>query len=353
MTTRPQISVIIPCHNNATELEHCLAALSAFSFEDTEYIVVDDGSTDESCTVARRATIPVRLVRLPLKTGAAAARNIGVRHASGDLLVFLDADVCIHRDTLPLIASAFSSDEGLGALMGSYDDTPSVRTSYSQYRNLLHCYVHRTGRREACTFWTGCGAIRRNVFRRYGGFDERPGGIDDVELGGRLARAGVRVELRHDIQVQHRKRWTFLSSTKTDICSRGIPWTVLVLRDRRIPNTLNLDYRNRISVGLVWLAFLFMANAYISPKYGLFVPVLLGAAIWVNRRLYRFFRERGGKTFAATSAAAHLLHLFYCGLSFLLGAAGYAFSALIGRWTSQPSGRTELQLEQIDAHSGD
>src|SRR5947207_1321887 len=83
----------------------------------------------------------------------------------------------------------------LTALIGSYDESPLSAGFVSQYRNLLHCYTHQNGRREASTFWAGCGAMRRDRFVHHAGFDERyryPS-IEDIELGVRLRQAGERI----------------------------------------------------------------------------------------------------------------------------------------------------------------
>ena len=105
----------------------------------------------------------------------------------------------------------------------------------------------------------------------------------------------------------------------TDIWLRGVPWTLLVWRDLRMPNVLNLDIRNRISVALVRLAAVALAVGKAGDLYCAIAAVLLGAVLWTNRWLYRFFGEHGGTVFAAQSAASHVLHLFNCGIAFALG----------------------------------
>ena len=148
--------------------------------------------------------------------GPAAARNTGAQAASAPLVFFLDADVAVHPDTFGRAVARFEADPGLAALFGSYDDCPAAPGLVSQFRNLLHHYVHQQGSfvddaRPARTFWTGCGAIRRQVFLDLGGFDpqlyRRPA-IEDIELGYRLTRAGCRIDLARDIQATHLKRWT-------------------------------------------------------------------------------------------------------------------------------------------------
>jgi len=130
----------------------------------------------------------------------------------------------------------------------------------------MHCYVHHRARREACTFWSGCGAIRKSEFLEYSGFDEsydRPA-IEDIELGYRLARDGKKMLLDSGIIVKHLKRWSFFNLVKTDIMDRGIPWTELILRDRKLPNDLNLQLSQRVSVALV---FLLIGTAAVAAWY--------------------------------------------------------------------------------------
>jgi glycosyltransferase involved in cell wall biosynthesis len=250
--TVPTLSVVIPAHNAGATIGPALQALESSSVRPCEIIVVDDASSDRSL---ERLTNPdIKIIRTGVRSGPARARNVGAREASGDILFFLDADVCVHRDTLGRVEESFT-DASLDALIGSYDDEPESGDFLSQYRNLMHCFVHQTSRSEASTFWSGCGAIRKATFDNYSGFDEtyRRPAIEDIELGYRLIRDGRRIILDRDVQVKHLKRWSFWGLVKTDIINRGIPWTELILRDRHMPNDLNLQLSQRVSVALVYL----------------------------------------------------------------------------------------------------
>jgi len=86
------ISVIIPLYNKARFVERAVQSVLAQSHEDFELIIVDDGSTDESCEIALRHSDPrMRLIRQD-NAGVSAARNRGTTEAKGNLLAFLDAD---------------------------------------------------------------------------------------------------------------------------------------------------------------------------------------------------------------------------------------------------------------------
>src|SRR5262249_39714878 len=128
----------------------------------------------------------------------------------------------------------------------------------SQYRNLLHHYVHQHGCTTASTFWGACGAIRRSVFLEVGGFDEErfPRCIEDIELGYRLRAAGHRIRLDKRLQCTHLKKWTLRSMIRTDVMCRAVPWTRLILETRSAPDDLNVKGLQRVSVGLTGLATL-------------------------------------------------------------------------------------------------
>jgi glycosyltransferase involved in cell wall biosynthesis len=247
------ISVIVPVYNSAGYLRSCLEHLRRSTLTDYECIVVDDGSTDDSGKIA--SEFGFRVLTTDRRRGPAVARNLGARAATGDILFFIDADVCVYPHTLARVRANFDQDPDLEAVIGSYDDEPESQDFLSLYRNLMHCYVHHRSRREACTFWSGCGAIRKKAFQQYSGFDEsydRPA-IEDIELGYRLARDKKKMLLDTSIMVKHLKRWSFLGLVKTDILDRGIPWTELILRDRKLPNDLNLQLSQRVSVALVFI----------------------------------------------------------------------------------------------------
>ena len=282
----PTISVIIPVRNARAHLSDCLEHLSNSQTLAFECIVVDDGSTDDSAAVAGNYGV---ITICSERRGPAAARNLGAEAARGDILFFLDADVRVHVDTIGRVLWNFESDPQLDAVIGSYDDSPGSKDFLSQYKNLMHCFQHQQARREACTFWSGCGAIRKDVFQAYSGFDQsykRPA-IEDIELGYRLTRGKRKVVLDKTLQVKHLKRWTFWNLLKTDIVDRGIPWTELILRDRRMPNDLNVQISERISVALSFILFGLAAAGtiryggyFLTPFVGLLLFLL--AKYWVE-----------------------------------------------------------------------
>ncbi len=276
--------------------------------------------------------------------GPAAARNRGAAYAKGDLLVFIDSDVCVHADTLSLIHARFGSDPGLDALIGSYDNEPDSPGLVSQYKNLLQHFVHQHARRNASTFWTGCGAIRRQLFLRAGGFDERYARpcIEDIALGYRLRRAGHRIGLDPSIQVKHLKRWTLASWLRTDIFHRALPWTRLILRSSSLPDDLNVSVSERFAavsvLALVLLAAVLLAT---GPQVLCWVPLL--AAVTINVKFYRFIAIQKGWRLAAGVVPLHLAYYIYSALTFVAGAL---LHVSIWRWQQEPE--APVAIRQIE-----
>jgi len=224
----------------------------------------------------------------------------------------------VHRDTLARIENHFLEHPEIAALFGSYDDTPPHRGLVSLYKNLQHHFVHHNSPRNPASFWTGMGAIRREVFIKLGGFNEnysRPS-IEDIELGVRLKEAGYEVRLCPDVQVTHLKRWNIVSLLRTDILDRAVPWTRLILSTSRLPSELNLDLKSRLSALGIWALLMLAGLGFWFHVAWFGGASLIGMLIGTNFSLYRFFYERGGLWFAIGAVALHFLYFFYSSLTF-------------------------------------
>lgn len=316
---RPTVSIIVPLHHGGASFRRCLSGLRRAVPAPSEIIVVADGESDGSWRVAEEAGATV--LKLATRGGPARARNLGASAARGDILYFVDADVEIPRDAVGRVVSAFEREPELAAVFGSYDDSPGEPNFLSQYKNLLHHYGHQTGREEASTFWGACGAIRRDVFRETGGFDERyrwPS-IEDIELGYRLRQAGYRIRLLKSLQVKHLKRWDVGSLLKSDWCHRALPWSRLILRSRGFINDLNVAVSGRVSVALTYGLLASLIGGWWWRGAWALTALLAIALLVLNLPLYRFFHRKRGLGFAIRTIPWHWFYFLYSGLAFLIG----------------------------------
>ncbi len=331
------ISVIIPVYNGAADLARCLEALAQSDGASWECIVVDDGSTDASGAVARASG--ARVMPSGQRAGGPShARNVGAAAATAPLLCFVDADVLVRPDTLAQLVTLFEDDPALAAAFGSYDTTPDAGDVLSQYRNLLHHFVHQKGKESASTFWSGCGVIRREDFVAVGGFDAAytRASIEDIDLGYRLRAAGRSIRLAKHVQVTHLKNWTLWGILRTDIRDRALPWTALIARTRLLPNDLNLDVASRLSAFSVYALVGLLVLGWWAPLAWLAALVPLTVLLASNRDLYQFFSRVRGRWFMLRVLPLHWLYYAYSALVFggglLLGPVVYRRRGWARRW---------------------
>ena len=312
------ISVIMPVYNGSAFLARSLPPLIDMlrRGEIVEVIVVDDTSTDE--TVATAAAMGARVVPSGGRLGPGGARNQAAPAARGAILWFVDADVVVHDDAALELRQAFAQP-GVTAVFGSYDDRPPAMNFLSQYKNLVHHFYHHGGRREASTFWAGCGGIRKQAFLDAGGFDviryTRPS-IEDIELGYRIRAAGGVILLWPALQGTHLKVWHFLNLIHTEVFCRAIPWSRLMLSQSGMVNDLNVGIAERLRAVLAGI-FVAGCAASLHPAIpGWVALALLGAVALANARLLGLFYRRKGPLFALGGLLFHQLYYLYSSAAF-------------------------------------
>jgi GT2 family glycosyltransferase len=308
------VSVIVPVRDGGAAFAQTLASLSRLDPPPAEIIVVEDGPQQEAYVYPAGFTV----VPLAASQGPAAARNAGAARATGDILFFVDADVVVREDTIARIQRAMAGDQ-VDAIFGSYDRLPPAPGFISQFKNLVHRYVHQQAEERARTFWSGCGAIRRPIFESLGGFDARftAPSVEDIELGMRLTRAGGRIRLVKSLEVTHLKHWTFRSMLHTDILRRAIPWSRLLLSEPRLPDDLNLRWKARIAAALTGALVPTLAVAIVVPWA---IPIALLMAVGliaIDWPLWRYFASERGWAFALRAMPLQWLYYLYSGGAFL------------------------------------
>ena len=231
-------SVIIPVCRGGAKFQACLTSVAA--------------------AIRPGEQMGARIARLPTSGGPGQARNLGAETSRSNILFFVDADVTIPPDAVKRVRSLFEEEKDVAAVIGSYDEEPGEGNFHSQFKNLFHHFVHQHGSAEASTFWGACGAIRREVFLKLGGFDQTYGrpSIEDIELGYRLKAASKRIRLLHDLQVKHLKRWDAqVSDSHRHVGSGGafneLIWDHFIRRTPRVLSDLNLGLSYRLRSGLL------------------------------------------------------------------------------------------------------
>ena len=196
------ISFIVPVYNEELLIGRALSAIHAAAGELSrpyEIIVVDDGSTDRTATLADECG--ARVVNVHHRQ-IARVRNAGARMAAGDILVFVDADTVITAPTLRATLDALAE----GAVGGG----ASLRLDGSiPWHGWLLLWLVQAGMRLG-RFAAGCYVFcTREAFDAVGGFDERLFATEEIALSRALARQGRVVILRETVESSGRKLRTF------------------------------------------------------------------------------------------------------------------------------------------------
>ncbi len=191
----PTVSIVIPVKDRADELQRCLASIASICYpqELLQLIVVDDGSSDRSAEVARLQGAKV-IPSGGSGRGPAAARNVGARAATGDILAFIDSDCTATSGWLNELIPSFR-DEATAAVGGLVDGmcTESVIDRYETVMSSLSLGSReRSGSSGDDTFYLpSCNLlVRRSAFLRAGGFKDEMHVGEDVDLTWRLRDSG-------------------------------------------------------------------------------------------------------------------------------------------------------------------
>ena len=142
------ISVIIPVYNAEQYIKRCLNSVLNQTFNDYEIIMVNDGSTDGSLEILKKYESQNSKLKVITQKNlkAAAARNSGLKYASGEYIAFIDADDYVHNDYLRILYENmvnFKADVSTCGFYKSSNATPynRLKQKYSIYMNKYRSYV--------------------------------------------------------------------------------------------------------------------------------------------------------------------------------------------------------------------
>jgi glycosyltransferase involved in cell wall biosynthesis len=197
----PTISVIVPVYNMGRYLTDAVASIEAQGFERVEVVVVDDGSTDETPEVIASLGERVVAVRQPNR-GAAAARNVGIEMASGELLAFLYADDLWPAGKVARQLERLEREPELDVVLGRIQyvaieggEAPDIEFEDFDAQTLTHVHL-------------GSGLYRRRAFELIGTFDESLRLSEDLDWFLRAREARLRVAIIPEITLVYRLHGT-------------------------------------------------------------------------------------------------------------------------------------------------
>src|SRR3989344_1367122 len=187
-----KVTVIIPTYNEEDVIGDCLESLSKQTYHDFEIIVVDDGSTDKTIEVLQKFQIPNSKFQILRQKhgGPGAARNLGAGRASGEVLVFVDADMTFDKNFLKNLVKPILSGKTKGTF-SKYEYVSNWENVWARCWNINQNWEER---RRHPKYYPDkqkvFRAILKSEFDKVGGFT--PGGYtDDYSLYEKLGYMAV------------------------------------------------------------------------------------------------------------------------------------------------------------------
>lgn len=182
-----KVSIIIPVFNEEKVIEVCLKSLLSQTYKDIEIIVIDDGSSDNTLNVITK--FPVTNSQLQIfkqdHLGAGAARNLGAKNATGEILIFVDSDMTFDKKFVEMLVKPILSNKAIGTF-SKYEYVSNKNNVWSKCWNINKGLpankMHYDNFPDQQPVFR---AILKKEFNKVGGFD-LVGYIDDHTLSKKL-----------------------------------------------------------------------------------------------------------------------------------------------------------------------
>ncbi|MGL4494800.1 MAG: glycosyltransferase family 2 protein [Beijerinckiaceae bacterium] len=288
-----RVSVLVAGHNEADAIEKCILSLQEQTFRDFEVICVSDGSTDETFAIMarlQREGLVDKIAECQIRGGKSSAINLGMRLATGDIVVVIDCDCSFEPDAFEELLRPFS-DPQVAAVSGTVLVRNGEKTITASLQAIEYMVSICLGRTALDMFGQlsiisgAFGAFRSAAFTHVGGMDPGPGEDFDLTIRLRIAGYKIRYALRSvcytDVPVslfnlfRQRARW---ERDAVWIRFRKYAWTLNPFRKdmpiKELPHQLDFLFFDVIA-SIIFPFFLVSVFYNFGVGYGLFMLLVL------------------------------------------------------------------------------
>ena len=197
-----KVSVVIPTYKEEKFIEKTLRAVAKQTYPNYEIVVVDSNSPDRTRQLAKKYTKKVFNLK---QRGISKGRNYGARHSDGDIILFLDADTIIEPDFLMNMTRVFRRENVAGA-------SGYVKTTGKAINRLIFMLCSEVAwvfsKIKRPMFYGMCVAVRRDVYNKIGGFNEKLHTAEDIEFTRDMSKYGKCILSRDAIAYTSPRRVT-------------------------------------------------------------------------------------------------------------------------------------------------
>lgn len=202
------LSVIVPTYNSEKTIDSCLKSIFDSTYKDFEVIVVNDGSTDS--TLEKIKKYGCRVINLKKNQGVANARNIGAKHSKTNLLLFVDSDVLVHKDTISKMMEVYKLDSNI-KIIGAVESGKYLLNNFGEkFLTLKRFYDFKWKKNEKRRKFSSlpeCTFIEKKVFNKVGGYNTKYklAGMEEYDIAYKLLKKGYYNYIYRDILHDHYK----------------------------------------------------------------------------------------------------------------------------------------------------
>lgn len=179
-----KVSVVIPTYNEEKDIGDLMECLCKQTFKDFEVIVVDNFSNDNTLNIVKKYRKRLKIRVYKRRGNVSFARNFGFKKASGEIMVFLDADIVVPKDFIEKIYRSFYPDAVCVSLFGT--------------KGSIFDIIHKEGISSIPI------AFKKKSFFKVGGFDEALSAFEDLDLTERIESRGLIKVLNKNIVIYHK-----------------------------------------------------------------------------------------------------------------------------------------------------
>jgi len=263
-----KVSIVIPTYNEEKDIEECIKSIKGQSYKNFEIIVVDDGSKDKTLDVVKKFR-DVKIIMGEHK-GPGFSRNLGARKATGEILIFIDADMTFDKDYLKNLIAPILEDK-TGEVVGSTHELEIVENTKNIWSR---CWGRIRVSKEEAKKIRIFRAILRKKFLELGGFDSSYGYADDqtfwfkYQIKPVVAKDTICYHKNPETlkSVYKQSRWIGASAMNWWINTPGINWLAIFLLIILSPLMIILVSIKKCQRNKDWAIFLYML-VFITARY--------------------------------------------------------------------------------------
>lgn len=280
---QPSVTVIVPARNAQTTISKCIQALLGQKYprDRVKIIAVDNGSTDQTREIIQ--TFPVTLF-VESKAGSYKARNLALRHATGEIVAFTDSDCIPEPDWLSQLMRGFTSPEivGCGGKIEDFIGRGWVQRYSNQY--VLRQDVSLSAETKPHPYIIGANmAYRREIINALGYFDGRFISGGDTDMSWRVQQAGYQLAYVPEAVVHHFHRAN-LTGLYSQYFRYGIGRHCLTRKhiketgDRRYAYSVYRSFRRCHDVFCSWMSCAWSTNLFSENSKNQFLGLICQGA---------------------------------------------------------------------------